>query len=170
MPDVPAFCNRCGTAFPSGLSFNNSYNIKIRNVISGPCPKCGAMGTVPDGVFNFIDDTIEILSAPQTTIDDLHRLSEIIEQAKRFKYSAAYLSAQIEQEVPNLISLRSFLPKDATQLAAYLAVLVSIIALIVTSQSNGTNVSITINNVIEKTMEYPPAPIPWPSQDGTTRI
>ena len=100
MPSIPAFCDTCGTAFPSGLFFEKALKVTLYGNVSGPCPSCGGMGHVPDGVFNFIDNTIEILSAPQRTVEELTRLVQIIHEAKAKQQSNEQVVAQIREELP----------------------------------------------------------------------
>jgi hypothetical protein len=65
MPNLPAICDDCGTMFPSGFVMENCTNISLSGNKSGPCPSCGGMGSIPDGVFNVLGNVIEILDAPK---------------------------------------------------------------------------------------------------------
>jgi hypothetical protein len=49
------------------------------------CRQRGGMGHIPDGVFNFVGNTIQILSAPQRTVNELSRLAQIIREAREKK-------------------------------------------------------------------------------------
>ena len=46
MPTLNARCDTCGAIFPSGIVVENSTNVTFKDVRSGPCPRCGGMGTV----------------------------------------------------------------------------------------------------------------------------
>src|SRR5512136_1169416 len=59
---VPAVCDSCGVIFSSVFEVSDSTNISFYGCGSGPCPKCGGDGHIPDGVYNFIGNTIELLS------------------------------------------------------------------------------------------------------------
>jgi len=78
---VPVLCNNCGTFFPSSFEISNSTNIVFSGCTSDLCPKCGGIGHIPDGVYNFIGNTIELLSAPNRTHLELEKLKKILEQA-----------------------------------------------------------------------------------------
>jgi SEC-C motif len=145
---VPAICDACAAIFPSGYEADNCTNISFTNCASGPCPQCGGMGHVPDGVYNFIGNTIELLSGPSKTISQLNRIAEIIGNAKNSKMSYQEVVSEIDKNAPELSSLKEFLPKTRNELYAFLALIVSIIALIITQQTTQTTTNIEINNVI----------------------
>ena len=79
---IPAFCDNCGAVFPSGFSVSDSTNVSFSGSKSGPCPVCASMGHVPDGVFNVIGDSLQILSAPQRSVAELSLLSQIAMDAR----------------------------------------------------------------------------------------
>jgi hypothetical protein len=56
MPVLPAICDQCSTLFNSGFMAENSRNITIEDFTTGPCPHCGGMGHVPDGVLRRSND------------------------------------------------------------------------------------------------------------------
>ena len=152
MPLIPAFCDTCGTAFPSGFFFENASNVTLSGNRSGPCPSCGGMGHVPDGVFNFIGDTIEILSAPQRTVVELTRLVQIIHEAKAKQQSNEQITTQIKQELPGLCALADILPKNRGELYSFLAVVLAAISLLTQSPQPPQNISINVSQVVEQTL------------------
>ena len=156
MPSIPAFCDVCGTPFSSGLFFENASNVTLSGNKSGPCPSCGGMGHVPDGVFNFIGNTIEILSAPQRTVKELTRLAQIIREAKAKEQSNEQVAAQIKQELPGLSSLADLLPKDRGELYGFLAVVLAAIQLLSQSPSPSQNITINVSQVVEQTLANAP--------------
>ena len=164
MPSIPAFCDTCGTAFPSGFLFENASNVTLSGNMSGPCPSCGGMGHVPDGVFNFIGNTIEILSAPQRTIKELTRLVQIIHEAKAKQQSNEQVTAQIKQELPGLSSLADILPKNRGELYGFLGVVLAAITLLTQSPQASQNITINVSQVVEQTLTNASTPKRKPSQ------
>ena len=75
---VPAVCDNCGAIFPSTFEVSNSTDISFSGCGSGPCPACGGQGHIPDGVYNFIGNTIELLSGPKRSVSELQRLALIL--------------------------------------------------------------------------------------------
>ena len=71
---VPAFCDTCGAVFTVGIVANGPNVFTFSGTRAGPCPSCGGMGHIPDGIFSFVGETIEVLSAPERTLDELSRL------------------------------------------------------------------------------------------------
>lgn len=157
MPSVPAFCDSCGTAFSSGIFVENSSNISFSGNRSGPCPNCGGMGHVPDGVFNFIGNTIEILSAPERTVYELLSLAKILKEARDKGDSKEQVTARIEKELPALSILARLLPTNKSELYGFLGVVLAAVALY--TQSTDKPPSQTIVNVTQvvqqATSEHP---------------
>lgn len=157
MPSIPAFCDTCSTAFPSGIFVENASNVTLSGNRSGPCPSCGGIGHVPDGVFNFIGNTIEILSAPQRTVEELARLVQIIHEAKAKQQSNEQVAAQIKQELPGLSSLADILPKNRGGLYGFLGVVLATVTLLIQSPPS-QNITINVSQVVEQTFAAASAP------------
>jgi len=95
------------------------------------CPACGAMAEIMDGEFDVIDGSVRILSAPQITLDRLMHLRTVFGLLRDENASPARITATLAQEAPELIAA---LPEDTRQWLPYLAVLISIIAIVVAIQ------------------------------------
>lgn len=151
---IPAFCDNCGAAFSSGIAVENSRNITLSGNRSGPCPRCGGMGSVIDGVFNVAGDVIEILSAPQRTIESLQKLSEVLKQAAEDKNTPEELSKNINEIVPEFSNISKLIPKNATELVAWLSlILLATQTISQLSQDDKPDVQIILNQSIEQSME-----------------
>ena len=151
--DVPAFCDTCGAVFRSGIVVQNSTNITFVGNRAGPCPICGGMGHIPDGVFNFVGDTIEILSAPRRTVDELSRLAKILREAREKKQGPEEVAQTIRKELPELSRLADLLPKTRAELYAFLALIIAVVTLL--SQSVGgdrKSTNITVNQTISQVL------------------
>lgn len=153
MPSIPAFCDTCGAIFNSGFFAENSTNVTFSGCQAGPCPKCGGIGHIPDGVFNFIGDTIEILSAPKRTLKELAQLTKILQNAKA-EESAEAIAERIRQEVPGLSKLADLLPKNRSELYGFLALILTVIQLM--SQSPQPTTTVTVNQVIQQVSQSSP--------------
>ena len=154
---IPAFCDRCGTAFPSGIFIGNVTNLTLMGNRAGPCPKCGAMGHVPDGVFNVLGAAIEIISAPSRTFEELTKLSAILQESQALNESPAAVAEKVEREIPGLSVLMELMPQNQANWYAFISVLLTIIQLYFLfsppASSHATSApQITINQVIEQTI------------------
>lgn len=93
---LPAICDNCGTIFASGFDFASVRNISMRGNKSGPCPKCGEMGSIPDGVYDVVDNVINVTALSKLSNvqllkirDDLQN-AQTIEQQKEIIKSSPY--------------------------------------------------------------------------------
>jgi SEC-C motif len=149
---IPAFCDTCGAIFPSAIAVADGVkNLTLTGIGAGPCPVCGGAGHIPDGVFSFVGNAIEILSAPQRTIDELSHLAKILRQARKKKEAPEAVAQKIRDELPDLAGLADLLPRTRTELYAFLALIIAVIALV--SQSCGgpnTTPNITVNQTINQ--------------------
>jgi hypothetical protein len=143
---VPAFCDTCGTAFPSGFAADNSKNIQFHNVRSGPCPKCGGMGHVLEGAFNFIGNTIEVINASTRTRADLTRLQVLIRKAKTAPEPGPTLS-NIQSEFPEFAGLLSVLPQNRADLYQFLGLILTLLTFLQTCKSKPEPSPTIINNI-----------------------
>lgn len=153
---VPAVCDNCGAIFPSSFEVENSTNISFSGCGSGPCPACGGKGHIPDGVYNFIGNTIELLSGPSRTVAELERLASIIKKAKERNSSYNDVAKEIEEQLPELSSLKDILPKTRAELYAFLAIIISTITLLLSQASSGETQKIEVNNVINNIYQQQP--------------
>jgi hypothetical protein len=149
MTKVPAFCDNCGAIFPSGFDLSGQ-NITLFGNKSGPCPRCGSMGHIPDGVYNVINNTIEILSAPEWTIDELNRFAQILREAQRQAATQEEIDNRIKNEIPGLSGLAKLLPKNRSELYAFLTLILTVIQLRTTQPNNQPTFNITVNQVIQQ--------------------
>ncbi len=129
---VPAVCERetCGAVFatPNVLGGGLWRDIEFKGVKVGPCPACGAMGRIPDGVFNFTENTIELLSAPEHSREDLRRLAAVLAGLDIAALDRDAVVAAMERESPGLgAALAALLPQDRGEWLAYMGILLGVV-------------------------------------------
>lgn len=127
MPSIPAFCNKCGASLNSGIFIENSTNVTLSNNRVGYCPKCGSQGHTLDGTFDFIDNSIKILSASTRTIDELSRLENILNEAIKEKQSQQFISKRIKDEIPTLANFSILVPKNTSDLYTFLTFVLTLV-------------------------------------------
>src|SRR6185369_652254 len=95
------------------------------------CDICGA--GFPSKIFRFISSTIEILSAPERTVEELTRLAQILRDAKTKQQSNEQVTSQIKRELPVLSPLADLLSKKQGELYGYLTFVLAAIQLLTQS-------------------------------------
>ena len=133
MPVIPAICDNCGTLFDSGFHFENARNVKLSGNKASPCPNCGGIGSVPDGLYNFLDGSIELITGPKKTVNNLSRLANYIKEAKEAGKDSEEIKNDLARDFEEFNSIKDYLPKSRTELYAFLTVLIMLINLIVDS-------------------------------------
>ncbi|WP_257144029.1 SEC-C metal-binding domain-containing protein [Bacillus sp. AFS002410] len=154
MPVMPAICDTCGTIFSSGVYVENSMNASFLGNTVGPCPSCGRTGHIPDGIFNFIGNAIEILKAPQRTYEELIIFASILRDAQQNNSTPEEVKEKIDNETPQFSSLFE-LTKNQT-FTTWLAVILTIIQMIMPNDEQKASVynqKIEVNQVINNIYE-----------------
>ncbi|WP_024479278.1 SEC-C metal-binding domain-containing protein [Cellulophaga baltica] len=82
MSGIIAFCenNKCKAVFeaPNVIGVQGSATLNFTNSKVGPCPKCGSMGLVPDGVYQNINEALTFIRGPKSSIEKLLELQELL--------------------------------------------------------------------------------------------
>ena len=172
---VPAVCDNCGNIFPSGFSASNATNISFSNCRAGPCPVCGSTGHIPDGIYNFIGDTIELLSGPQRSVVELKKLASILERARDNNANPQTVGKEIDESVPELSSLKDWLPKTRSELYPFIIMLLAVVTLITNQIQSGKPSNVEINTVINNVYHQTPVaqnstPVAQNSLSSITKI
>lgn len=144
---IPAFCDNpdCKAIFPSVFEVNQSNSISFFGCKSGPCPNCGGVGHIPDGTFDFVNNAIKILSAPDRTVQELKNLSQFIDSVKSSE-SPDDVANKIQNSFPWLYNI---LPSNRAELLVYLQLVFMVLGFI----NEKSGISIT-NNIQNITVEY----------------
>lgn len=145
---APALCNNCGVIFPSNLfEFDNCTNVTLSNCDGGTCPKCGGKSRILDGVYNFVNNAVELLKGPERTVSELQKLAAILQTAKKDKASFEEVTEKINNELPAFSTFKDFLPKTRSELYAFISVIIAIITLFISQARSGAKQQIEINQV-----------------------
>lgn len=124
---------------------------------SGPCPACGAMGSVPDGFYEFTDDTIRIFST--WPVERVQHLAGALAAARVAADPGAAIDALNEE--PDLTELVKRLSplRDASAFWAFIAVLLTVLNM-TSASTNDPTITINQQTVIERivTQSQPTVP------------
>lgn len=104
---APVFCDNptCGTVWATtSMIGGDAAHITMTGNKVAPCPACGGVGSVPDGVYNLVDDTLQVVSTATQGLsaDALQRLIESLRKAASSGESAQSFAQRVEAEAPDL--------------------------------------------------------------------
>lgn len=130
MPLAPAVCNKCHAIFASGFNIAGK-NATLSGCTAGPCPACGGLGTIPDGVYSALSDTILAYKAGHINEAALRRLATLLESARTTEDEPQKVAERIKSDIPELASVASALPNTRNELYAFLAVLIALLTVLI---------------------------------------
>jgi len=124
---------------------------------SGPCPNCGGTGSIPDGLYEFVDETLNIVSTwPQERIE---RLLVELQGAKSQPDPRAAAEAVIASDEDLVdVAKRLLIPRDAGQFWAFVGALLAALALVTANRAESTIVNVNVQTVVERIIGTQPAP------------
>jgi hypothetical protein len=147
---VAAFCDTCGAVFPSSVAVVDSGSAALAGSSAGPCPVCAGTGHIPDGVSDFVANTIEILSSPQLAEEQLRALGEILTEACGKRENPDQIVEKIGQLAPGLSGIADLVRNAGADLYSFLVLTVTVIALQSQARRSGdAGPAITVPHVIE---------------------
>jgi hypothetical protein len=76
--NVPAVCGTCGRIFPSGFTIAGGGSYHLSNNQAGPCPGCGGMGRIPDGVIDLNRPDVVAALQAMAELGSIHNLRRMI--------------------------------------------------------------------------------------------
>ncbi|GAA1161980.1 zinc ribbon domain-containing protein [Microbacterium oxydans] len=153
---VYAHCDSCGHDFESqGLAISGPGSAGVTLVGNAEsCPRCGREARIMDGRFKISEDAIEVIDAPPWSRDLIirltpkqrHRIDATVRWAQLRRVDPATddektvraLEKTIEENVPAIQPwLEKFRGPTSSNIAAWLAVLISILMWITSNNSGG---------------------------------
>jgi hypothetical protein len=156
MPEMPAFCDNCGTVFGSGFVFENCRNVTLSGNQVGPCPNCGGMGHVPDGVYDITGNAIRLLQGSIKTVQQLQQLSAVLFEAQKQNLSKEQVQANIQETLPELHDFASVLPQTRSELYGFIGIILTAIGLMIAAYGTFKDDTLPereIEQIIERSIE-----------------
>ena len=127
---------------------NTTVNM-IGNMVA-PCPGCGGTGRIPDGVYT-------VSSAKLFNDADVDRVLSAINALRENAAAGASkeeIEATISRDYSFLEGLKQYLPKNAIELAAYLAIIATIVGYCSresdTAQRFETHIQVEIRQILDQ--------------------
>ncbi len=105
MNRVIAYCENknCGAIFeiPNLIGGPGSAQIEFTNTRLGPCPNCGSIGLVPDGVYKYFNQAISFVRGPKESVDKLIQLKELLLKFKSNPSTKEEVVKEVEKISPD---------------------------------------------------------------------
>jgi len=120
------------------------------NCGAGPCPRCGGYGHIPNGIYNAIGNIIEIISVSQSTIDELIKIKDTLENLQHDAKPDSLFRQKLEQSLHNLQGLKKYIPKNSSELSAFLMIILTIINILINCHKEGKKEEINPTTVINQ--------------------
>jgi hypothetical protein len=118
---------------PHAFNIAGASNVHIEDVSVGPCPKCGGIGHIPDGIYSAATDTIEVVATSAKSAQSLATLLRLLQQARDTHTTADELVKALEKEeganLKPVADLVRRLPKKL-DIKYWVAIAISIVALL----------------------------------------
>jgi hypothetical protein len=159
MVNLPAVCDVCGTIFPSGFTFAGGSHY-FSGCQSGPCPGCGGMGQIPDGVIDLSRPDVVAALRAMVELGSIHNLrrmvgllsaaskDELLAIRQALTVGTAGLSEdQVAQDVqraaPRLAGAAGLIRNrdSRMELAAWLGLLAVIVSILIAVKANHQEVT-----------------------------
>ena len=127
MTSVPAVCPN-GHMFASGIGLGAGASISVEGSISGPCPHCGLMGNIADGVYEALTESLLELRRLGRT--ELRSLIQVLRRTQDAAPETIVASVQeaVPEAAPAVQKLVQWaLTSKGASVAAWVAVLIAIL-------------------------------------------
>jgi hypothetical protein len=122
----------------------------MKDASVGPCPACGGTGRIPDGEYTVFGARLNDAKDVALILQQLQLLSHEV----RSGASTEDAKRSIDKKYRALSFLKKYLPQNATELAAYLALLGGTIAYCTKSTSDGApqmlHVTVEVQQLLEQ--------------------
>ena len=169
---IPVLCGSCGSLFFAQNLIGGAGTVTFENVGCGPCPACGGTGRVLDGTYEFVGDTVRLLSGPEWTTARLrglatllHDLSHHVIQHKDVK--PENVLGRLAEAEPTLAA--QIKPKSSAEFAAWLTLLLMVVQALLGLGEPRTVSDKDLEKIIRAVMEQQQPPQVTPRADRSRR-
>jgi SEC-C motif len=157
MPTVPGICDQCGAVFFSpNISFGTGGTVITAGTRVGPCPHCGSMGSVPDGMYQAFGETLQILAKTPSSAASLQHLAAVLRSARELGKDREATADAIEKEAPEFAGLAGGLREvKGWTVYQWLSLLLLLIGILISHYANsGTPSEFTPQQVEQLFSEF----------------
>jgi hypothetical protein len=158
MAKIIAYCANpsCGLPFEttSLIEMSNNIQVELRNVGMGDCPRCGSVGRIQNGLYEYFDDAISLIKNTPISIDKLRELEEKINELKASSVSRQYVIDEVKKISQPYASLIEKAPASSFHnWIATIVCLITVAILIQQTYFKGNDNNEIKNKIIEYLMK-----------------
>jgi len=144
MPSPIVHCENCGLVFQSqAFRFEGSIGVTLVGNTES-CPRCGKDARFLDGEFDFLDNAIKVLKAPQRTIDVIEALQQALRAAQAGKTEDEVV-APLEKAAPEIAATSRNIAKKGG-----LGLLAAILLATLAQCASNTHTTLDINRLFDQ--------------------
>ncbi|EKD67047.1 MAG: hypothetical protein ACD_48C00622G0004 [uncultured bacterium] len=154
MPQVPAICltPNCNTLFPSGVELQNARNISFHNCTSGPCPKCGGDGKIPDGSYDAFENKLFAFLFQENDLNLFRKITETVQRDLNRNISPKNIKKKLNKQFPKHKNTWSLIPESKLDAYAVIQIILAVISTAIaigscTKSNKETIINQTYNNI-----------------------
>ncbi len=136
MVDIPAVCSTCSSLFFAPNLVGGAGQVEFHGSMLSPCPVCGGVGDIIDGVYNAATNTARLIISSATKPQQLKALEAIFLAAKKNKLSLDQINGRVQEKVPELQSISDWVPKTRMELYTFIGIVLALITYISTTTFN----------------------------------
>ncbi len=150
MVDIPAVCSTCATLFYAPNLVGGAGQVVFKNSRLGPCPVCGGVGDIIDGVYSAATNTAKLIISSASKPHQLKAIETIFIAAKKNKLSTDQINERVKKEAPELQTISDWIPKTRMELYTFIGI---VLALITYISSTTFSISDSSKNASEKVVK-----------------
>lgn len=124
---IPSVCGPCGTTFGSGIALGpGTVGVTSTSNRGGTCPRCGRLGSVPDGVYSFA--SLVENAARDTSTVSLQRILAAVTELQGQVASGQQVADELEKAGGRWRQVADYIrPRSGGDLVGYVAFLITLI-------------------------------------------
>lgn len=124
---LPVICDSCNAVWGAEriIAGSGAINIRMTGNTVSPCPNCGGVGSIPDGVYDLQEDTLTVVESSGASAGQLQEIIGLLESLRDGQRSTPEVIAEVDSTVPDLVPT----VERALGNPAWIAVLIAILSL-----------------------------------------
>jgi len=127
----------CGAVFEAAIiGGSGSAKVSIEDSRVGPCPSCGGMGRIPDGVYQYSAGVVNFLSGSDQSLEALRRVEGLLRQMRKRGAAREEVLAEVRGVSPVIADALGGVP-DVGVKQQWIMILLAIMTLAIDVASKG---------------------------------